>query len=693
MFCVTGSTYAVGGGGAEGGRRDAPGPKVFTWRTNLTKGEETIVIEPSEVVGEAEERGVGAPEFVCAVVALGGPKFNTEFEVDLGYEYDTAMLVGEERELMREVYLACCGGPEDCEKWPHQVSHFPSQAFDDDDGEGAGRGDVELDGVILDFCHVRGCECNSEGRLKVLDLDYYGLKCPFPHQFGLLEGLSDLHLTGNILEGDLQEALATLVPLRRLRNLSLKRNSMQGSMDGEDDPEQEANAFCRLASKLDSLSLEGNVIGGTLPPCALDGSLTHLVVSNNLITGSLPPVSRTDSPLALFGASDNGLTGTIPESFGSLSMLRHLELSNNEITGSLPPSLVALPRLRFLLLASNVLGGGIPDGIAESGSLQKIWLNDNQFGALPDRWLHSQGSGALSVLDISENAIAGTFPLGLSRSPNLTTVQINNNALFGSLPPVEGLFPKTTRIEFKGNQFSGSIPDEWGTLGLFQAGSAQDVLPPVPVLDLSDNELTGSIPAFLDPQAPHFPSRLRVYLAGNNLNCGDKERIQGDKVFGVECAEVALLGSSGGSGDNSNDRTAHIAAAVGLPVLAAVAIFLMFFVRRSTEPPPAPEMTEMPAVNEHVKEWGVPGSAGKVSARATERMEHWNSGYSGYSAHSGPSGPPRPPGRSRRPPTVYVDSGYSGHMDSGYTGHLDSGYSGHSGHSGLMDSGYSRRSR
>ncbi|CAD7698557.1 unnamed protein product [Ostreobium quekettii] len=632
VFCRTGD---AGKGG-----KNAPGPGNFMWRTNFTTGGDTIELKPEAVGDHAETMEVEDPVYVCAVVAVGDPDFRTEFELELALEYATPSLAEEERAIMREVYQACCRQGGDCEKWPRLQSHFPTVAFADDDGD-QGEG-VELDGVVLDFCHVRGCECNTEGRLRVLDLDFYGLKCPFPSQFGLLDGLAELHLSSNILGGDIQEALASLSGLRRLQNLTLRKNSMQGRLDGGEHFEQEANAFCRMASRLQQLDLEENVIEGSLPACTFSGTLGHFTISSNLLTGTLPPVADTDLSMEVLSAGNNQLTGPIPESFGNLSKLQHIDLSNNVLTGEVPPSLVALPDLVFLLLASNELSGKIPDNVADSDSLQVIRLNDNQFNVMPDRWLHSQGSKQLSILDISHNQLAGTFPLGLSRSPNLSTLSLQDNNLYGALPPVEGLFPKAVRLEFHQNHFEGPIPEEWSSLGMFEGALDQDALPLIPILDLSDNMLTGDFPEFLDPRSADFPSRLRVYLGGNELSCGDRfddEVGLGEfntKIFGVKCAEPVTLG-----GAHANSKMAKIAstcAAIGLPVMAAATIFFMFFVKGTRQPAPAMQDggdMQNPGECEYGKEWGSPPVPGKLSGRSTIRTEHYSSARSSQPTYMG----------------------------------------------------------
>ena len=147
--------------------------------------------------------------------------------------------------------------------------------------------------------------------------------------------------------------------------------------------------------------------------------------------------------------------------------------------------------------------------------------------------------------------------------------------MFGLLPTLNGLFPKANRIKLESNDFDGPIPEEFSTLGIFQGATVSGAVPLIPVLDLSNNDLTGVIPGFLDPESSDFPTRLLVYLQGNNLTCGDKVRTLGDKVFGVECvrSEESMHG-------DKTSAMASTVAAVALPVLAAFTIGLMFFVKR-----------------------------------------------------------------------------------------------------------------
>jgi len=106
--------------------------------------------------------------------------------------------------------------------------------------------------------------------------------------------------------------------------------------------------------------------------------------------------------------SKANLSGLLPPLSGLLQ-LREAYLDGNEFVGTVPATLP--DALEVLILAGNRLNGSVPLFVTVS--------------AQPSR---------LRRLDISDNALVGTLPGGLSSLLNLATIRLQGNRLNGSLP-------------------------------------------------------------------------------------------------------------------------------------------------------------------------------------------------------------------------------------------------------------------
>lgn len=116
----------------------------------------------------------------------------------------------------------------------------------------------------------------------------------------------------------------------------------------------------------------------------------------------------------------------------SLSALRLLDLHDNRLNSTLDslfPSPDSFPNLRLLYLSRNDIFGPIP-------------------GSLPPR---------LVRLDLSDNSLDGTIPLGIANLSALLTLRLQNNQLSGELPD----FPPSLReLDLSNNELAGAVPVE-----------------------------------------------------------------------------------------------------------------------------------------------------------------------------------------------------------------------------------------
>ena len=106
--------------------------------------------------------------------------------------------------------------------------------------------------------------------------------------------------------------------------------------------------------------------------------------------------------------------------------------------------------------------------------------------------------------------------------PGLTFLTANQNALSGELPDEPGMFPAIRGFNASNNGLTGAIGDAWGTSGLFKLAPLgfSDGTRFIPVFDVSNNDLSGAVPAFFtgdttSKETPVPVGGLDVFLEGN----------------------------------------------------------------------------------------------------------------------------------------------------------------------------------
>ena len=139
--------------------------------------------------------------------------------------------------------------------------------------------------------------------------------------------------------------------------------------------------------RVTELHLGGNGLSGDIPSEL--GNLTHLKElwfgDGNNLTGKLPSELSRLTRLEVLDLGGSEMSGAIPAWLGELSGLRSMYLDGNQFTGEIPAELGNLIRLGLLTLHDNKLTGAIPP---ELGNLTRLdWLalqyNAGLHGALP----------------------------------------------------------------------------------------------------------------------------------------------------------------------------------------------------------------------------------------------------------------------------------------------------------------------
>ncbi|KAK8312557.1 hypothetical protein V6Z12_D01G050600 [Gossypium hirsutum] len=179
-----------------------------------------------------------------------------------------------------------------------------------------------------------------------------------------------------------------------------------------------------------------------------------------------------------------GLVGTLPPHLGNLSFLSLLSISDNSFDGELPVQLSNLRRLKHINFRNNNLSGEIPSWLGSLPELQRLFLYHNHFkGVIP----FSLGNlSKLEMLDLFQNQLSGSIPSSIFNISSLQKINLRNNYLFGSIPSVSHDILSLELIDFTFNNLTGHFPSD-----MF------DHLPNLKKLSLSDNMLSGKIPASL----------------------------------------------------------------------------------------------------------------------------------------------------------------------------------------------------
>ena len=194
-------------------------------------------------------------------------------------------------------------------------------------------------------------------------------------------------------------------------------------------------------------------VTGTLPKDQSASLLVQMAVNDNWLSGTIEPRSLNYN--YLFSASNNSFSGTISRRFGFLTSLEYLLLADNFFSSSLPPELGRLTRLQALDVSKNALDGS----------------NPNEFENLIE----------LKVLSISENANLNWNLTQLIEWHSVTDLLMQRCGIVGTTP--EFLPDSVITLILRSNFLSGTMSEDL----ISSAGSVQ-------LLDLSNNDLSGSIP-------------------------------------------------------------------------------------------------------------------------------------------------------------------------------------------------------
>mmetsp|Transcript_17063 Transcript_17063/g.24186 ORF Transcript_17063/g.24186 Transcript_17063/m.24186 type:complete len:593 (-) Transcript_17063:238-2016(-) len=116
-----------------------------------------------------------------------------------------------------------------------------------------------------------------------------------------------------------------------------------------------------------SISMEGNLLDGTLPPeiSWFNESLLSLQLKNNNIKGTIPTEIGQLTKLRGLNLRLNSITGPIPTETGLLENLDSLRIDQNTLTGEIPSELGLLQNVVLINIRTNRLCGTMPQDICD----------------------------------------------------------------------------------------------------------------------------------------------------------------------------------------------------------------------------------------------------------------------------------------------------------------------------------------
>ncbi|CAI5493810.1 unnamed protein product, partial [Closterium sp. Naga37s-1] len=361
------------------------------------------------------------------------------------------------------------------------------------------------------FCHewksgVAGLKCNQDGMVTELSAPFVlGSHGNVPADITALSALQKLNLVGTPFSGSLE----ILGQFPELQYVDLSYTDFKGSI-----PETISNA-----QSLQYLRIGTPQPSTFPPPYAYDPPTDLLSIEQGSMDdlSCLAPLTRLQD-LALM--SLNLTSGDFPSSLSALTSLKHLDLSFLPIT-RLPEWIASLAKLTHLDVTGNLHvhhSAPFPTEWMALTRLETLRAGLNGFtGSIPST---ISALTALTILELYGNNISGSIPVGISKLTRLHALNLSHNQLTSMPSTINGghvsmahnqlqgplpsaLVSTSFTLELQGNAFSGSLPnfDLW-------------ITPSLHSLDVSDNQLSGSLPDSIS----RFAVLWELGLGGNNLS-------------------------------------------------------------------------------------------------------------------------------------------------------------------------------
>ncbi|KAF2293817.1 hypothetical protein GH714_005006 [Hevea brasiliensis] len=382
-----------------------------------------------------------------------------------------------------------------------------------------------------------------------------------------LDALETLDLSNNLLDGE----LPSFFPSKHIKMIDLSSNNFHGEIPSTFFQLAANLVGFNVSDNSFTGSIPSSICLNSYVPVKL------LDFSYNDFGGLIPNTLGQCSQLQVFRAGFNNLSGPLPQDIFQLVSLQEISLPSNGLSGPLSPGIIKLTNIKILELYGNQLTGFISPDIGKLYNLEQLLLHINNLtGPLPAslanctnlvtlnlRFNYLEGDLVafnfsklvkLRILDLGNNKFTGSLPPTLYSCWSLTAVRLSFNKFEGQiLPKIVGLKSlsflslshnnltnvtgamsvlnrlKSLRILLLSKNFwNESMPnddkigqsDGFQNLGVLALGGCllrgeiPAKLQKLQVLDLSFNQIIGSIPTWLIS----LPSLFYIDLGSNFIS-------------------------------------------------------------------------------------------------------------------------------------------------------------------------------
>nr|GMD82805.1 receptor-like protein 12 [Ipomoea batatas] len=353
---------------------------------------------------------------------------------------------------------------------------------------------------------------NVTSPLGLLDLSYNNLEGAIPLFFFQLQNLIYLDLQSNKFFGQMIDCKIGHLPIDLF--LALKAILVESN-----ELNSKADYLHFRSSRGVSIYYQDSVIlslkGQTYTIEKVLSIFTSIDFSSNQFEGNIPECVGELKQLYLLNISHNALTGNIPPSLQNLKALEALDLSFNNLTGNIPVQLEILTFLEVLNLSYNHLVGRIPrstqldtfDASSFMGNkgLCGFQINvscsgiDEPASPIPESEEKESTHHVDIYISVAFGFVAGLGGIFVPLLLSSKWRSYYNKMIDGILSKIffqRGLSCNDASTGFNvslllklpslsdGNKLSGHINE------------LQNVTSPLALLDLSNNNLEGTIPSF-----------------------------------------------------------------------------------------------------------------------------------------------------------------------------------------------------
>ncbi|CAN7099475.1 unnamed protein product [Brassica rapa subsp. narinosa] len=389
----------------------------------------------------------------------------------------------------------------------------------------------------FDLCNWIGVTCaRKHKRVTTLNLSGMKLSGVISHSIGNLSFLTTLSLAHNSFHGSIPPEVGKLF---RLQHLNLSNNLGERLDLAYNRMEGEIPKSMSTLTRIKFLRLAQNKFSGVFPPAIYNPLLTSVSIHPNKLLlryNSLGSYSSRDldflgslnncTQLQYLGVGYNRLGGKMPHAISNLSnQLTYLFLGGNFIFGSIPHDIGNLESLQTFKVEQSLLTGELPTSLGmqiRKAPEPSLLLDYNMLhGSIPQELMEAR---SLVALNVSYNNLTGDLPSEVGKLENLIQLYVSHNQLSGHIPQTLGSCLSLEEISLNRNLFEGSIINIRGLRDL-------------KFLDLSNNNLSGSIPGYLVnlsvnslegpvPSEGAFRKFSQVSIFGNINLCGGIPELQ-----------------------------------------------------------------------------------------------------------------------------------------------------------------------